>query len=143
MVKQWNSGHDKERNRFIRCRGQDISCEEQLDIDLLLIFSIQFVLAFANGEKETGLFDVEDILRRTTWRWSPFLFLIQYVLAFANGEKETGLFDVVEDRISYEEQLDIDLLLLFPILVPLVLLLAFAKGEEERSREEHLDNPTV
>ena len=82
----------------------EISCEEQLDIDLLLISLVQFVLAFANGENETGLFDVED-------------------------------------RISSEEQVDIDLVLLFPILVFLVLHLAFAKGEEERSREEHLDNP--
>ena len=53
---------------------------------------------------------------------------------------ETGLFDVVEET-GYPAKSCIDLVLLFPILVPLVLLLAFAKGEEERSREEHLDNP--
>ena len=45
-------------------------------------------------------------------------------------EKETGLFDV-EDKISCEKQLDIDdLVFLFPILVFLALLLAFAKGED-------------
>ena len=68
--------------------------------------------------------------------------MVQQIVVMA--KEETGLFDaVVEDEISCEGQLDVNLVLLFPVLVSLVLLLllAFANGEEERSREEHLDNP--
>ena len=62
-------------------------------------------------------------------------------IVFMTGE-ETCSFDI-EDEISCEEQLEVGILLLFPVLVSLVLLLllAFANGEEEGSREEHLDNP--
>ena len=141
-----------------------ISSKEQLEIDLILLFlilvSLVLLLAFAKGEdmgmgrwynnetlvmteKETVLFDAEDRIsceEQAARSDYLLLFFIQFVLAFADGEKETGLFNV-EDRISSEQQVDIDLVLLFPILVFLVLHLAFAKGEEERSREEHLDNP--
>ena len=67
--------------------------------------------------------------------------MVQQIVVMA--KEETGLFDaVVEDEISCEGQLDVNLVLLFPVLVSLVLLLlAFANREEERSREEHLDNP--